>query len=305
MGQLIDGEWTAGGIALREDGRFIRQNAFFREAIEADPAARYPAEPGRYRLYVAHACPWAHRTLIARKLLGLEDVIAVSFVHPDMLAEGWEFREGYDDPVYGAPTLYALYQKAYPTFTGRVTVPTLFDEKTETIVNNESSEIIRFLGPAFGADLDLRPSGLVDAIDPINERVYRTLNNGVYRCGFAGTQEAYDEAVGELFDTLDFLEAHLEGRRWLVGDRVTEADVRLFPTLLRFDPVYYVHFKCSKRPIREYPNLWAYVERFYALPGVAETVDLEAIRRHYFYRHESNTPTRIVPVMRELDWPGG
>lgn len=303
MGLLVQGEWKDRWYDTKSTGgRFVRQQAQFRHWIRAgDPD--FPPEPGRYHLYVAHACPWAHRTLIYRELLGLQDAIGVSFVHPDMLENGWEFAEGFEDPIHGARYLYEVYLKADPRFSGRVTVPTLWDTKKQTIVNNESSEIIRMLDEEFGVnEPNLRPEAHRDAIDRINARVYDDVNNGVYKAGFATTQEAYDEAVTALFDALDWLEQLLEGERYLVGDRLTEADVRLFTTLLRFDPVYHHHFKCSKKRLRDYPNLWAHTRRVYQTPGVADTVRMDLIRRHYFYSHESINPHRIVPIPPEIDF---
>lgn len=304
MGLLVDGEWADRWYdTSRSGGRFVRQDSRWRESITV--GGRFPVEAGRYHLYVAWACPWAHRTLLARTLMGLEDAIDVSFVQPEMLEEGWTFDAGHVDQLYGLKRLYELYLKDSPTATTRVIVPVLWDKKAQAIVNNESSEIIRMLwGPMAslgrpGAPLaghDLRPPALVEELDRVNKRVYETVNNGVYRCGFATTQGAYNEAVAALFDSLDWLEAHLARRRWLVGDAFTEADLRLFPTLVRFDPVYHSHFKCSRRALREYPNLWAYTRDIYQLPGVSGTVKMPEVRRHYFYSHDSINPHRIVPV---------
>lgn len=303
MGLLVEGEWKDRWYDTKSTGgRFVRQKAQFRNWVRAGDST-HPAVPGRYHLYVSYACPWAHRVLIYRELLGLQDAIGVSAVHPHMLERGWVFEDGYEDPIHGASALYEIYQKADPKFTGRVTVPMLWDEERETIVNNESSEIIRMLDEEFGVDEpDLRPAELRDEIDRINSRVYTDINNGVYRSGFATTQEAYDEAVGALFDALDWLELHLDGKKYLVGERLTEADVRLFTTLVRFDNVYHSHFKCSRRRIVDYPNLWALTRRVYQTPGVAETVHMDHIREHYFYSHESINPHRVVPVAPEIDF---
>ncbi len=304
MGLLVDGEWRDQWYDTESHGgRFERQVSSFRKWVRRnDPD--HPAVPGRYRLYVSYACPWAHRTLIYRRLKGLDDAIAVSAVHPDMLSHGWEFRDGFEDTKNGCRYLYELYRIADPRYTGRVTVPVLWDEEKRTIVSNESSEIIRMLDEEFGAgrEPDLRPMALRAEIDALNPRIYDDVNNGVYRAGFATTQGAYDEAVEAVFSALDWLEALLEGRRFLVGDQLTEADVRLFTTLVRFDPVYHFHFKCSRRALHEYPNLWALTRRIYQIPGVKETVRFDQIRRHYFYSHESINPHRIVPVAPDLDY---
>jgi putative glutathione S-transferase len=270
----------------------------------------FAAESGRYHLYVSYACPWAHRTLIFRQLKGLVPHIGVSVVHPDMLDQGWEFRTDFDgatgDPLFGAPAIHAIYSRADPTATGRATVPVLFDMRTETIVSNESSEIIRMFNSAFdgltGNTDDYWPEDLREAIEPVNARIYDTLNNGVYKSGFASTQAAYDAAVVPLFETLDWLEARLADNRYLMGDRLTEADWRLFPTLVRFDAVYHGHFKCNRRRIVDYPNLWAYTRDLYQMPGVAETVRMDHITRHYHYSHESINPHRIVPIGPVLDF---
>ncbi len=303
MGLLVEGEWKNRWYDTSESGgRFVRGEAQYRKWVRRGDA-EHPPEAGRYHLYVANACPWAHRTLIYRSLLGLEDAISVSVVAPDMLDEGWVFDADHPDHLFGSQRLYEVYQKADPGFTGRVTVPVLWDKQAETIVNNESSEIIRMLDEEFGVDApDLRPVALRAEIDAINPRVYDDVNNGVYKCGFATTQEAYDEAVAALFDTLDWLEARLEGKTFLVGERLTEADLRLFTTLLRFDPVYHVHFKCDRRRISDYPNLWRLTRRIYQMPAVKKTVNMTEIRRHYFYSHESVNPHRIVPVMPDIDF---
>jgi glutathionyl-hydroquinone reductase len=310
VGLLVNGQWVDRWYDTESTGgRFRRQDAAFRSWVRrcdtkqhADP--KHPAVPGRYHLYVSHACPWAHRTLIYRALEGLEDAIGVSVVHPDMLASGWEFKDGHEDSLFGARYLYEIYLRADPSYSGRVTVPVLWDKEAQTIVNNESSEIIRMFDEelGYGKEPDLRPLDLRAEIDAINPRIYNEVNNGVYKAGFATTQAAYDEAVDGVFGALDWLEAHLEGRRYLVGERLTEADVRLFTTLVRFDPVYHYHFKCSRRRLRDYPRLWALTRRVYQTPGVKETVHFDHIRRHYFYSHETINPNRIVPTAPEIDF---
>jgi putative glutathione S-transferase len=265
MGLLVEGRWVDRWYNTKKSGgRFVRQQSAFRDAVSADPGAKHAAEAGRYVLYVSYACPWAHRTMIFRTLKGLEDVIELAVVEPDMLDNGWAFSEERPDPVHGVDFMHQLYVKADPAYTGRVTVPVLWDRKLGTIVNNESSELIRQLDTAFThladpsapfANQTMYPDALTDEIDALNDRIYDTLNNGVYKCGFATTQEAYDENIGPLFDTLDALEARLSTRRYLTGDQLTEADWRLFTTLIRFDAVYYSHFKCSRRRIADYPAL--------------------------------------------------
>ncbi|MEM7491163.1 MAG: glutathione S-transferase family protein, partial [Pseudomonadota bacterium] len=270
----------------------------------------FAAEAGRYHLYVSLACPWAHRALIFRKLKGLEDLIGVSAVHPDMLSDGWTFETddhgATGDTLFGLPFLRDIYTKAVPDVSGRVTVPVLWDTQRDTIVSNESSEIIRMFNSAFdgltGNDLDFYPEDLRAEIDRINDRVYGDVNNGVYKSGFATAQSAYDEAVHALFDALDWLEEVLAERRYLAGDRITEADWRLFTTLIRFDLVYHQHFKCNRRRIVDYPNLWGWTREMYQVPGVAETVGFDHIVRHYHYSHESINPHRIVPINPILDF---
>ena len=315
MGLLVDGVWHDKWYDTAESGgRFVRKESQFRHWVTADGApgpsgdGGFPAEPGRYHLYVSLACPWAHRALIVRSLKGLEEMISVSVVHWLMRGEGWTFADGpgvIPDTVNGAERLYEVYVKAQPGYTGRVTVPVLWDRERGTIVNNESSEIIRMLNTAFdglGAKPgNYYPQALRPEIDEINARVYATLNNGVYRSGFATTQEAYEEAVNPLFDTLDWLEETLsDGRPYLCGERLTEADWRLFTTLIRFDPVYVGHFKCNRRRIADYPHLSAYTKRLYEHPGVAGTVDFDHIKRHYYESHRHINPTGIVPVGPDL-----
>lgn len=309
MGRLVDGQWRDEWYDTKStDGRFERKESRFRNRIERDEGAAHPAAAGRYHLYVSYACPWAHRTLIYRALHGLEDALGVTVVEPDMLAEGWVLTPGAEGPVEDTRLLHQVYTRADSGYTGRVTVPVLWDLERGTIVNNESSEIIRMLeeelAPAVHETprIELRPLALRDEIDRFNARIYPEINNGVYRAGFATKQAAYDDAVTELFGALDWLEGELEGRDYLTGDQLTEADVRLFTTLVRFDSVYYSHFKCSLRRLRDYPRLWALTRRVYQTPGVAETVRLDHIRRHYFYSHESVNPHRIVPIAPEIDF---
>ncbi len=317
MGQLVDGEWHDTWYDTKKSGgRFVRSTSKFRNWITPDgspgPSGEggFAAEPDRYHLYVSYACPWAHRTLIFRAIKGLEDLITVSVVHPDMLSDGWTLADDYPgatgDTLYGLPFLRDIYLKADPKISGRVTVPILWDKKRETIVSNESSEIIRMFNSAFneltGNKDNYWPEDLHDAIEPVNDRIYETLNNGVYRSGFATTQDAYDEAVTQLFETMDWLEDRLSSNRYLMGDRLTEADWRLVPTLFRFDPVYHLHFKCNRKRLIDYPNLWAYARELYQWPGVADTVNFDHIVRHYHYSHDSINPHRIIPINPILDW---
>lgn len=316
VGLLVDGKWHDRWYQTAETGgRFVRSHAQFRNWVTPDgspgPSGEgdFAAEPGRYHLYVSLACPWAHRTLIMRALKSLEDAISVSVVHWRMLEQGWTFEEGpgvVPDPIHGAACLHEVYTIAAARYSGRVTVPVLWARLRGTIVSNESSEIIRMLGSAFdkiGARSgDYYPAGLRDEIDAVNARIYDTLNNGVYKAGFATTQTAYDEAVHPLFETLDWLDARLSTQRYLVGDRLTEADVRLFTTLVRFDAVYHGHFKCNLRRIADYPALWAYARHLYQTPGFGSTTDFEHIKRHYYESHRSINPTGIVPAGPVLDW---
>ena len=296
-------------------GEFIRSESGFRNWVTKDGTAGptgeagFPAELGRYHLYVSFACPWAHRTLIFRALKGLEDAISVSVVHPLMPVESWMFGEypsATEDHVNKAEYLRENYLKADPHFSGLVTVPVLWDKKRQTIVNNESSEIIRMLNSSFdafvNADLDLYPQELRKEIDEINDVVYHNVNNGVYRCGFAKTQQAYDSAFDSLFNAMDGIEERLSKHRYLVGNRITEADWRLFTTLVRFDAVYYNHFKTNKKRLIEYPNLWAYTRELYQVSGVAETVNMDHIKYHYFGSHRSINPAGIVPNGPEIDF---
>lgn len=310
MGLLIDGVWHDQWYdTSKSGGRFVRESSQFRNWITADGApgptgsAGFAAAPGRYHLYVSLACPWAHRTLIFRALKGLEDVISVSIAHPHMLENGWVYngRDGASvDHVNGFDYHWQLYTAARPDYTGRATVPVLWDKQTGTIVNNESAEIIRMFNSAFAGlsdnDQDFYPADLRAQIDEVNNFVYDNINNGVYRCGFATTQEAYEEAFAALFAALDDMEQRLSRQRYLVGDRLTEADWRLFTTLLRFDPVYVGHFKCNRQRIADYPNLMNYLRELYQVPGIAATVDIYHIKQHYYYSHKTINPSRVVPV---------
>jgi glutathionyl-hydroquinone reductase len=316
MGQLVDGKWAADNRWASTDGAFRRQATTFRNWITPDGApgpsgdGGFAAESGRYHLYVSYACPWAHRTLIFRALKGLQPHIGLSVVHPDMLEEGWTFATGFQgatgDDLYGLPHLRDLYTRAAPQMSGRVTVPVLWDKQRGTIVSNESAEIIRMFNAAFdgltGNRDDFWPEPLRTGIEEANALVYDGVNNGVYRAGFATTQAAYDVAVSQVFATLDQLEARLADRPWLMGDALTEADWRLFVTLVRFDMVYHLHFKCNRRRIIDYPNLWAYTRALYQWPGVADTVRLDHIVRHYHYSHERLNPHRIIPINPVLDF---
>ena len=314
MGFSIDGRWhDRWNDTKAADGRFVRAEAQFRSWITADGSpgpsgdGGFKAEPDRYHLYVSYACPWAHRTLIYRVLKGLEDMISLSVVDWFLGEVGWTFKNAeLPDTVNNAEFLHEIYTAAQKDYSGRATVPVLWDKESRTIVSNESSEIIRMLNNAFdevGATPgDYYPERLRAEIDALNDRIYNTLNNGVYRSGFATSQEAYEQAVEPLFDTLDWLDARLSARRYLTGDSITEADWRLLPTLLRFDPVYVGHFKCNVRRIADYPNLSGYVRDLYQHPGVAATLRLDHIKAHYYSSHESINPTRIVPVGPEVDY---
>jgi len=316
MGLLVEGTWQDKWYDTKKSkGRFVRQESKFRNWVTADGSpgpegeGGFAAEADRYHLYVSLACPWAHRTLIFRALKGLEEMISVSVVHPEMLEHGWEFGEypgATPDHLHGYDKLHQVYTEVDAEITTRVTVPILWDKKKQTIVNNESAEIIRMLNSAFdeiGAKAgDYYPEDLRDAIDAINEKVYDNINNGVYKAGFATSQDAYEEAFEALFAALDEVEGILSRQRYLVGDRITEADWRLFTTLVRFDPVYVGHFKCNKRRIADYPNLSGYTRELYQVPGVAETVNLDHIKRHYYYSHHTINPTRVIPVGPEIDY---
>ncbi|MGS0680751.1 glutathione S-transferase family protein [Shewanella sp. 125m-7] len=324
MGLLQNGRWVDRWYSTKEsDGKFQRQESSFRHWITRDGASlkgaesSFKAEKDRYHLYASLACPWAHRTLIFRKLKGLEDFISVSIVEPHMLSNGWEFAgdkqselaqhiDGADkDTLNHTDFLYQLYQKAQANYNGRVSVPVLWDKQTQTIVSNESSEIIRMFNSEFnhltGNKDDFYPAHLRDQIDELNEFIYQAINNGVYRAGFATTQTAYNEAYDELFNALDKIELILEDKRYLTGAKITEADLRLFTTLIRFDAVYVGHFKTNKKRIIDYPNLQGYVKDIYQLPGIAETVNFEHIKQHYYFSHDTINPTRIVPNGPDLD----
>jgi putative glutathione S-transferase len=307
---FVDGEWrTDVDPTSGEDGEFERQETSFRDRVEADPDAEFPAEPDRYHLYVSSACPWAHRTLLTRALKGLEDAISVDIVDPYRDEGGWQFtpeKEGAtEDSINGFDYLREVYVEADPDYTGRVTVPVLWDTERETIVNNESKEIMRMLDTAFheyGNGVDLYPEGYQDEVDRIIEEIYEPINNGVYRAGFAGSQEAYDRAVNELFDALDHWDEVLADQRYLAGDRLTEADVAMFTTLVRFDQVYHTHFMCNRQFVREYDHLWPYLRDLYGTPGVAGTVKMDHIREHYYTTHPDVNPKRIVAVGPDLDF---
>ena len=316
MGLLVDGQWVDQWYDTKKTGgRFVRTQTQFRNWITADGSAGptgqagYKAEADRYHLYVSLACPWASRTLMIRTLKGLEDMISISVVHPLMLEHGWTFEEGegvIGDPIFQARYLHEVYTAVKPDYTGRVTVPVLFDKKTKTIVNNESSEIIRMLNTAFD-DLGAKPGNYVpdqwlEEIDAVNDFVYHRINNGVYKAGFATKQEVYEEEVTSLFAALDQMEERLAGQDYLVGNRLTEADIRLFTTLVRFDSVYFGHFKCNLKPLTAYPKLWAYTKRIYQLPGMAQTVNFDHIKRHYYGSHKTINPTGVIPVGPTLDW---
>jgi putative glutathione S-transferase len=317
MGQLVDGQWSDEWYATRNtDGRFVRARSGYRNWITPDGRAGpsgeggFPAEIGRYHLYVSYACPWAHRTLIFRKLKMLERVISVSVTDAKMPDDtGWSFTGtsgSTGDDVNHKEFLWQVYTLAQPDYSGRVTVPVLWDKQRRTIVSNESSEIIRMFNSAFNAitanEDDYYPAALRAEIDTINARVYDTVNNGVYRAGFATTQAAYEEAANAVFDSLDWLEGILATSPYLTGQSLTEADWRLFTTLVRFDAVYYVHFKCNKRRIADYPHLSAYLRRLYEVPGVSETVHMDHIKTHYYWSHVTINPHRIVPIGPELEF---
>lgn len=316
MGLLVDGQWQDKWYDTEESkGQFVRSAAQFRNWITADgsagPTGRagFKAEAGRYHLYVSYACPWANRTLIFRKLKGLEEMLPVSVVHWHMGENGWTFEDGegvIKDTVNGASYLRDVYIEANNIYSGRVTVPVLWDKKTNTIVSNESSEIIRMLNSAFdeigAVDGDYYPEPLREEIDSLNVRIYNSINNGVYKAGFASSQEAYEDAVIALFESLDWLEKILESQRYLTGDQITEADWRLFTTLVRFDPVYVGHFKCNLKRLVDYPNLWAYTRDLYQLPGIAETINMYHIKQHYYGSHPSVNPTGVVPLGPRTDY---
>ena len=317
MGQLVDGVWKDEWYDTGSTGgEFKRDTSKFRNWVTADGSAGptgkggFKAESGRYHLYVSHACPWAHRTMIFRALKDLPEHIEVSVVHPEMLKDGWEFRTDFPgatgDRQFGLDYLRQVYLKAKPDASGRVTVPVLWDRESGQIVSNESADIIRMFNGAFdditGNTDDYWPADLRDRIEEVNARVYDTVNNGVYKAGFATSQEAYDKAVVPLFDSLDWIEGLLAQDRYLTGDRLTEADWRLFTTVVRFDPVYHTHFKCNRRRIVDYSNLWGWARELYQRPGVAETVHPDHFMRHYYFSHDMINPHRIIPIGPDEDW---
>ena len=304
---MIDGQWSKQGYQKDEKGRFKRNPTTFRNWIKADGSSQFKPESGRYHLYISFACPWAHRTLIMRKLKGLEEAITLSIVDPIMADEGWEFSDypgSIPDRINSAKYLREIYAKADQKYTGRVTVPILWDKKNNTIVNNESREIIRMFDTELEAiasnKISFYPEDLQEKIEKTIDEIYSPINNGVYRSGFATSQEAYEEAVKQLFDALDYWEEILGKQKYLCGDRVTEADWCMFTTLIRFDPVYYVHFKCNIRHIWDYPNLWNYLKDLYQYPGVKETCNLEHIKIHYYKSHPHINPSGIVPHGPEM-----
>ncbi|MEM1146004.1 MAG: glutathione S-transferase family protein [Pseudomonadota bacterium] len=307
MGLLVEGQWRDQWYdTVKSNGRFVREDAQFRSTIGSNG---YEVESGRYHLYVSLACPWAHRTLIVRALKGLNEHIGVSVVSPIMLESGWTFdtSEGSSgDSLHDFQFMHELYTKARADYSGRVTVPVLWDKQSGTIVNNESSEIIRMLNHTFdpltGNALDLYPHSQRQTIDHWNERIYPAINNGVYRAGFATIQQAYEEAYGELFAELDVIEAHLATQRYLTGNRLTEADIRLFTTLIRFDAVYHGHFKCNRQRLEDFPNIAGYVRDIYQLDGVADTVNFDHIKTHYYASHRTINPTGVVPLGPDVDY---
>jgi len=309
MGELVHGKWQNQVVDTRKTGgRFKRSTTQFRDWISGDGSSGFPAEPERYHLYVSLACPWAHRTLIFRRLKGLEDIVGLSVVDPYMAENGWAFSAGegcVGDTVNDARFMYEIYTRAQPDYSGRVTVPVLWDKRKNTIVNNESSEIIRIFNSGFdaltGNNADYYPEALREKIDAVNAEVYEAINNGVYKCGFATTQEAYEDAFDALFAALDRIEERLSRQRYLCGGRLTEADWRLFTTLIRFDAVYVGHFKCNLRRIADYPNLSNYLRELYQVPDVAETCNMRHIKQHYYTSHTSINPTQIVPKGPALD----
>lgn len=316
MGLLVNGEWHDQWYDTESTGgHFVRQESQFRHWITKDGQpgptgdGGFKAEPGRYHLYISYACPWASRVLMMRTLKGLEDMISISIVHPHMLEHGWTFHDYpgvIKDPVINADYMYEIYTHVDSNYSGRVTVPVLYDLKQDTIVNNESSDIIRMLTRAFddlGAkEGDYYPEELRSEIDKMNDFVYPNINNGVYKTGFATEQSVYEKEVHHVFDALDKLEAHLEHHNYLVNDQFTEADIRLFTTLVRFDKVYFGHFKCNIRQLVDYPKLWEYTRRIYHIPGIKETVNFDHIQQHYYYSHKTINPNGIVPVGPDLDF---
>lgn len=307
MHQLVNGQWVSHEFVpkMNKDA-YARPESQFRHAIGD---AEFPAEAGRYHLYISLACPWAHRTLMVRSLKGLEELISVDVVHPYMGENGWDFNSypgSRGDSLYAKSYLYQIYTRADPKYSGIVTVPVLWDKKRETIVNNESSEIIRMFNSAFNGLVndtpDLYPLELKEEIDKVNGDIYAHINNGVYLAGFADSQQSYEAAYNDLFHAMDRIEELLEGKVYLVGNRLTEADIRLFTTLIRFDTVYYGHFKCNHKRVVDYPNLWGYTRRIYHLPGMAETVNLDQIKRHYYTSHPHINPSRIIPAGPQINF---
>lgn len=305
MGQLVEGQWIQTDVRDGKEnskGEFLRKPVTFRNKISQN--GPFLPEANRYHLYVSYACPWAHRTLIYRELKDLVNIISISVVSPNMLDEGWSFLKDFDDlpedPIFNKSYLREIYLKADPKFTGRVTVPVLWDKKTNTIVNNESSEIIRFFNTEFnsltGNTRDYYPTKFREKIEQWNDKIYNDVNNGVYRCGFARSQEAYEEAFRGLYKTLNEIEEQLDLTRFLVGDQVTEADLRLFPTLIRYDSVYHTHFKCNGKLIREYKNISRLLNEILLMDGVSKTINMNHIKQHYYYSHETINPSRIVPL---------
>jgi len=309
MGQLVNGQWIdQWDDAKSSDGKFVRQESAFRNWIKADGSTPFQPEANRYHLYISLACPWACRTLIFRKLKKLESIVSLSIVDPISMENGWEFKDtpgSIVDTVNHTAFLYEVYKLAEPDYSGRVTVPALWDKKENTIVNNESSEIIRMFNSEFNAiadnSVDYYPEPLRKDIDEINDFIYSNINNGVYKCGFATTQESYEEAFKNLFNALDKVEAKLNNKDYLVGNTFTEADIRLFTTLIRFDSVYVGHFKCNLKRIADYKNLFPYLKRLYNLPGIKETVNFNHIKTHYYFSHRAINPTGIIPLGPELN----
>jgi putative glutathione S-transferase len=308
VSRLVEGEWVADAdLETDEDGEFQRQESAFRDWL--GPDGDFPVESGRYHVYISRACPWAHRVAMTRALKGLDDAISLSIVQPERYDEGWEFSSEHPDPLYGADYLRELYVRADADVTGRPTVPVLWDRERATIVNNESEEIMRMLDVAADElatrDVDLYPEGYRDEVDELIEDVYEPINNGVYRAGFAGSQDAYDDAVADLFDALDRYDDRLADQRYLAGDRLTEADLAMFATLVRFDHVYHTHFKCNRRAIHEYENLWGYTKDLYTTPGIERTVNMDHITRHYYVSHGDVNPKRLVPIGPDVDFTAG
>lgn len=306
MNMLVNGEWRTDAYqTTNDDGEFERQKTTFRKRVTADGQTEFPVESGRYHLYICRACPWAHRTAIARQLLDLEDHISLSLGEPERYDDGWEFSPDYPDPLHDETYLRDLYTRADESFTGRVTVPVLWDKETDTIVNNESSDILRMMTTEFSDlanDRELYPEEKQDDIESIIEQIYEPINNGVYRAGFADSQKAYNTAVTELFDALDYWDSHLSDTRFLVGDSITEADICLFVTLVRFDQVYHTHFKCNQKALTDYDNLWPYTRDIYQTDGVRQTVNMGHIKRHYYKSHGNVNPKRLVATGPNIDF---